>query len=30
MRVLVAEDNEIAAKVITRFLGKMGFELTPP
>ncbi|EGV19484.1 ATP-binding protein [Thiocapsa marina] len=28
MRVLVAEDNEIAAKVITRFLGKMGFELT--
>ncbi|RKT43573.1 ATP-binding protein [Thiocapsa rosea] len=28
MRVLVAEDNEIAAKVITRFLAKMGFELT--
>ncbi|SDX53880.1 ATP-binding protein [Thiocapsa roseopersicina] len=28
MRVLVAEDNEIAAKVITRFLGKMGFEIT--
>jgi two-component system, sensor histidine kinase RpfC len=28
MRVLVAEDNEIAAKVITRFLEKMGFELT--
>ena len=28
MRVLVAEDNEIAAKVITRFLGKMGFDLT--
>lgn len=28
MRVLVAEDNEIAAKVITRFLGKMGFEVT--
>jgi two-component system sensor histidine kinase RpfC len=27
-RVLVAEDNAIAAKVITRFLEKMGFELT--
>jgi two-component system sensor histidine kinase RpfC len=27
-RVLIAEDNEIAAKVITSFLGKMGFALT--
>lgn len=27
-RVLVAEDNEIAARVITSFLGRMGFDLT--
>jgi two-component system, sensor histidine kinase RpfC len=27
-RVLVAEDNEIAARVITSFLGRMGFEPT--
>jgi two-component system, sensor histidine kinase RpfC len=27
-RVLVAEDNAIAARVITSFLGRMGFELT--
>ncbi len=28
VRVLVAEDNEIAAKVITRFLEKLGFDYT--
>jgi two-component system, sensor histidine kinase RpfC len=28
IRVLVAEDNEVAAKVITTFLKKMGFEYT--
>ncbi len=28
IRVLVAEDNEVAAKVITTFLRKMGFEYT--